>query len=344
MRTTILLVALCSALTGCTLFKDCGCGDNSDGQSLAASPAASRQAGDEQWWRASVITPKSAMRNGVFIANQAAAPKADNAPSPRPGTLPPDLNNGKSFWEPDREFDYLYANYEHPKQAWWRDYWNLKYFPWEDTKALAKPKYLITLGIGAALAGATRPLDHGIARHFEHTDILHGGVKAGNNIGNPATHFMLAGAMYAYGLAANDDPYRKRSLILLEGLAYNGLVTLALKAAFERETPNGKRTLGIKDSFPSGHVSSTFAMAAMLDEMYGHKVGYPLYLLGGYVALSRLNDQDHYLSDCVFGAFLGYAIGKAVFEKNELELFGFKLEPLIVPETGAMGLSLTHNF
>jgi hypothetical protein len=299
-------------------------------------------AADDGWWRDSALTPKSAIADGVFVAGES-APKAGGKKTLVPPTLPTDLNKGKSFWDPDREFDYLFANYKYQNE-WWRDFYEMPVGLWHDTKTLAQPRYLITLGIGAALAGGMQPLDHRISRHFQHTDILHGWVKAGNNIGNPATHFILAGGLYAYALAAKDDPYKKRSLILLEGLVYDNLATLFLKAAFERDTPNHKGFMGIKDSFPSGHVSSTFAMAAMLDGMYGHKVGYPLYLVGGYVALSRLNDEDHYLSDCVFGAFLGYTIGKAVFERNQVEMFGFKVEPYVEPETGAMGLSLNYNF
>ena len=349
MRNAIILLALCATLTGCSLFKKCpSCDSSAAGQTIAhvvQPPSAAGSSADDGWWLASAITPKSAVASGVFVADEPAAPKAGGGAGASPGgkpAIPADLNKDKSFWSPDREFDYLFAHYQYPKRAWWRNFViDMPVGWWKDTKTLAQPRYLITLGIGAALAGGTQPLDHRVDRHFRHTNVLHGWEKGGNTVGSPATHFALAGAVYLYGLAAADDPYKKRGLILLEGLAYDNMITLGLKWAFDRTCPNHK---GFEDSFPSGHVSSTFAMAAMLDEMYGHKVGYPLYVLGGFVGLSRMQHRDHYLSDCVFGAFLGYAVGKAVFERNQVEMFGFKLEPMIEPETGAMGLSLNYNF
>jgi hypothetical protein len=333
------MVALCATLTGCSFFsRNHSTGNASAPPEVRGAAAPANKPADEQWWQAATLTPGKAIMEGLFVADTPAKTRSGK------GALPADLNKGKSFWSPDREFDYLFANYEYPKQPFWRDYWNMKYFVWEDTKALGKPKYLITLGIGAALAGGLQPLDHRVNRHFHHTDVLHGWEKTGNNISNPATLFGVSGLLYVYSLAASDEVYRKRSTILLEGLAYNNLVTLALKAAFERQSPNGHGFLGIKDSFPSGHTSSAFAVAAMLDEMYGHQVGFPLYVVAGFAGFARLQGGDHYLSDCVFGAFLGYAIGHAVFERNKMELFGFKLEPLVEPESGAVGLALTRRF
>jgi membrane-associated phospholipid phosphatase len=352
MRNAVILLALCATLTGCSLFKKCpSCDSSAAGQTIAhvvQPPSAAGSSADDGWWLASAITPKSAVASGVFVADEPAAPKAGGGAGASPGgkpAIPADLNKDKSFWSPDREFDYLFAHYQYPKRAWWRNFViDMPVGWWKDTKTLAQPRYLITLGIGAALAGGMQPLDHRVARHLREAPLLGGARKAGNAIGNPGTHFAAAGALYLYALAANDEVYRKRSTILLEGLVYDNVATLFLKAIFERRTPNGAGFFGIRDSFPSGHVSSTFAMAAMLDEMYGHQVGYPLYVVGGFVGLSRMQDRDHYLSDCVFGAFLGYAVGKAVFERNQVEMFGFKLEPMIEPETGAMGLSLNYNF
>ena len=154
-------------------------------------------------------------------------------------------------------------------------------------------------------------MDHDIADHFRDTDVLGDAEDFGNTLGNPGLHLGIAGCMYLYGRLGENSAVTERALILAEGLIINDLATLALKAAFQRTRPNGDNL-----SFPSGHVSSTFALASMLDEMYGHRVGYPMYALGGFVALARMNDGKHYLSDTVFAAFLGYTIGKAVFDRH----------------------------
>jgi membrane-associated phospholipid phosphatase len=55
--------------------------------------------------------------------------------------------------------------------------------------------------------------------------------------------------------------------------------------------------------------------------MYGHYLGIPLYLFAGYVGFSRISDNKHFLSDVIFGAALGTAIGRGVakIHKNECE-------------------------
>lgn len=320
MRNAVLLIALCASLTGCSLL-----GEGNSAKKTDAIPSAitANTESDDNWWHASTI---SAAANRPGFNTDSAA-------------LPPNLNEGKSFWEPDREFGHLFSNYEYPRRPWWRDFTGMPSALWKDTMQMASPRYLLVLGIGAALAGGARTMDHDIADHFERTDVLEGGEDFGNTLGHPGLHFGLAGALYLYGRLSADQPAVERSLMLTEGLIINGLATLALQAAFNRERPNGDNL-----SFPSGHVSSTFALASMLDEMYGHQVGYPMFLLGVFVAFSRMNGEEHYLSDTVFAAFLGYAVGKAVFERHKVDMFGFELQPYIEERTGALGIALTRDF
>ena len=74
----------------------------------------------------------------------------------------------------------------------------------------------------------------------------------------------------------------------------------------QRERPSGGG-----HSFPSGHTSSTFATAAVLQARHGWAVGLPAYALGGIVAWSRVRSNHHWVSDVVFGAALGTAAGHA---------------------------------
>ena len=89
-------------------------------------------------------------------------------------------------------------------------------------------------------------------------------------------------------------------------LIANGVVTVILKKLIGRERPNSNN----KRSMPSGHASHSFAVAAVANELYGHKVGTAAYLIAGLVAISRINDNDHYLSDVIIGAGLGTIIGR----------------------------------
>jgi membrane-associated phospholipid phosphatase len=86
-----------------------------------------------------------------------------------------------------------------------------------------------------------------------------------------------------------------------------GTCTGLLKTATGRTRPNGQNRL----SFPSGHTSHSFTVAALLDGLYGHRVGIPAYAVATVVAVSRIHDDKHYLSDVIFGAGLGTIVGRA---------------------------------
>ena len=98
-------------------------------------------------------------------------------------------------------------------------------------------------------------------------------------------------------------------------LVANGVVTVILKKLIGRERPNSHN----KQSMPSGHTSHSFAVAAVVNELYGQKVGIAAYLIAGLVGISRINDNDHYLSDVIVGAGLGTIIGRG-FAKTYRDL------------------------
>jgi membrane-associated phospholipid phosphatase len=79
-----------------------------------------------------------------------------------------------------------------------------------------------------------------------------------------------------------------------------------------RERPNGQDD----KSFPSGHTSNSFALAAVAERHYGWKVGVPAYILASVVGASRIQQDKHYLSDVVAGATLGYIVGRTVVRVN----------------------------
>ncbi|MEA1882468.1 MAG: phosphatase PAP2 family protein [Candidatus Marinimicrobia bacterium] len=86
----------------------------------------------------------------------------------------------------------------------------------------------------------------------------------------------------------------------------NGLLTYGLKFGVGRQRPDGRN----KRAFPSGHTSNSFLTATIAQEIYGSKVGIPAYMMACVTGLSRIHDNKHYLSDVIFGAALGTAVGK----------------------------------
>lgn len=106
-----------------------------------------------------------------------------------------------------------------------------------------------------------------------------------------------------------------RGLVSL-GVA-SGLANGPLKLLWQRARPPRKGRLGGRfrrprtSSFPSGHASSAFAFAtAVGGEMPGLR--FPLALLAGGVAYSRVHNGVHYPSDVLSGAALGSVIGSGI--------------------------------
>lgn len=99
-----------------------------------------------------------------------------------------------------------------------------------------------------------------------------------------------------------------------EGLAHGRAIALtaashiSIALMAQRERPNKSPT---RLSFPSGHVSHTFASATSLAYSYGPWVGTVAYSVATWSALSRLREEAHWISDVVAGATLGIFWGRA---------------------------------
>jgi membrane-associated phospholipid phosphatase len=88
-----------------------------------------------------------------------------------------------------------------------------------------------------------------------------------------------------------------------------GLAEYALKHVVGRPRPGAGHTLAAieLDSFPSGHATSVFAVAAVLGTFYP-RLRWPLYVVAGATALGRVYLSRHYLSDIVAGALIGLLV------------------------------------
>jgi len=84
-----------------------------------------------------------------------------------------------------------------------------------------------------------------------------------------------------------------------------------IKISVRRDRPTGECC-----AFPSGHATSAFAAASVLERHFGYRGSWPALLAASYVAASRLVDNRHFLSDVIFGAALGEAIGWTVVGRH----------------------------
>ncbi|MEG3155833.1 phosphatase PAP2 family protein [Sphingomonas sp. RB1R13] len=89
-------------------------------------------------------------------------------------------------------------------------------------------------------------------------------------------------------------------------------VTEGLKYAIPEERPDGSDN----KSFPSGHVSVSFAAAATLEKRFGWHVGLPAHIVAAFVGLSRVEAKKHFVGDVLIGAAIGEASGWLLTSKR----------------------------
>ncbi|MBT4762205.1 MAG: phosphatase PAP2 family protein [Bdellovibrionaceae bacterium] len=99
-----------------------------------------------------------------------------------------------------------------------------------------------------------------------------------------------------------------------ETIIYTGVSVATLKGVFNRKRPNGGN-----HSMPSGHTSTSFASATYLASTYGLKWGIPAFSIATLVALERIKNDAHWLSDTIAGACLGIFWGRATY-RHELNI------------------------
>jgi membrane-associated phospholipid phosphatase len=192
--------------------------------------------------------------------------------------------------------------------------------------------------LGGAIAAADlTQVDQSFQDHF----------RNGRHLGKADTIANYAGEWYAidsaalltWGIAklAHDEKVALTGETLVEALALTETSVMAMKLAFRRERPNGGHY-----SFPSGHAARTFCVASVLETMHGPAVGIPAFLVASFISFTRIDANDHVLSDVVFGAAWGAALGwgTAHFHKHLAKA------PMIMPAMvdGVPGVMVAGRF
>ena len=76
----------------------------------------------------------------------------------------------------------------------------------------------------------------------------------------------------------------------------------------------GTRGIGAYDSFPSGHTAAAFSIATVFAGRYADRklVPWIAYTLAATVAVTRMVEHEHWASDLIPGALIGYGCGRQV--------------------------------
>ncbi len=208
---------------------------------------------------------------------------------------------------------------------------------WHDTKKVYLNPYNIVFLVGAGGASvALRPeVDDDFEDHYRHSHTFNKGWRdTFDAVGNPGTAAIVAGVWYLAGQQLQDIKTYEVGKRLASALIITDLSTVLLKVAANTESPNGENF-----AWPSGHVSSTMALATVLNDAYGPVVGVPMYGLTALVGIQRLDGRDHHFSDVIFGAALGWVVAETVMKEHRPEIFGGEVVPYVDPESGNAGVA-----
>ena len=195
----------------------------------------------------------------------------------------------------------------------------------------------VILGIGGGAAALIHPWDDEINNELQEANTLKKIMKPGKYLGYAWVQGGAALGMYFIGRYAMEPEEGKHTnkvshlgFDLLRANIVSQALTYGIKVAVRRDRPTGECC-----AFPSGHASLTFASAAVLERHFGYRNSWPMFLIAGYVATSRLVDNRHFASDVIFGSALGMATGWTVVGRHGRE--NFTLFP--VPVKGGIALS-----
>lgn len=172
---------------------------------------------------------------------------------------------------------------------------DFKHFPSSDT--------FYWLAGGGALALAVHSQDDDMNRRLIPHETF---FNPGQTLGSVYVQAGSALATYVVGRSIRNEKVKHLGTDMLSAQIVAQVLTQAIKVTARRERPDGSN----KHSFPSGHASATFATATVLQRHIGWKAAIPTYTVATYVALSRMQENRHFLSDVVFGAALGVAAGR----------------------------------
>jgi membrane-associated phospholipid phosphatase len=189
------------------------------------------------------------------------------------------------------------------------------------------------------ITGGLIATDHWTSRQLPNTqDQLRVSGRV-SNLGAVYTVVPVTASFYLVGLFTDNAKARETGLLGAQALVDGAILFEALKLTTERERPlvgdgHGHFFHG-GDSFPSGHTMESFALASVIAHEYRSKKAAMLaYGLAGLVSASRFSGRNHFASDIVAPAAMGWFVGAYVFNthQNASRQQRFPIKAILSPE------------
>lgn len=140
---------------------------------------------------------------------------------------------------------------------------------------------------------------------------------------------ILGSGMPAIGVAvAQLFLDQENGLMHGRAIALTSLTHITSAVIIHRERPNKSNHL----SFPSGHAANAFTSATSLAYAYGPLVGVPAFGIATYIAVARMADDAHWISDTVAAAGLGLFWARASYlAKVNKDTASIAWTPTLIP-------------
>lgn len=215
----------------------------------------------------------------------------------------------------------------------------------------------VLIGTGVLVAN-----DESIYKNFKLFQSRHHWVETVSpkvtELGDWGTDIGIAGLFFLGGVIFKDRKARDTGVMAWEALLHTGLLVQVVKHLAGRQRPRvesgidywygpaaffkrySQGSFSRYDSFFSGHTVSAWSLATVIAENYKERLWVPItcYGLATLVGLSRLIEDDHWLSDVFVGAVIGFAVGKMVVRNREKRL---QVSPSLAP--GGIGLAVSYE-
>ena len=204
-----------------------------------------------------------------------------------------------------------------------------------------RPSTWVILGVGAGSALLAHPVDEEVNGHIASSTAVKRLFAPGQWIGSAYVQVgtsvgLYFGGRYLVPHVQGESRTNKVSHLgydLVRAQILSQAFVHSIKYAVRRDRPTGECC-----SFPSGHAAAAFATASVLERHLGYRAAWPTILVATYVAVSRLHDNRHFLSDILFGSSIGMATGWTVVGRHGRDEYALVPMPL----HGGMSIALTR--
>ena len=155
--------------------------------------------------------------------------------------------------------------------------------------------------------------------------------------GENITVLSVSSMFYLGGILFHDEKAKQTGILSIEALGHAGVIVTIGKLITGRQRPSfgegidkwhwfpssfkqfGDEAQSKYDAFPSGHSIAAWSLATVIAKQYKETKIVPIlvYTLATGVALSRVTQDTHWLSDAIIGSAMGYTIGNFVVNKRK---------------------------